>query len=215
MDGCLIRTMGVQVSNGGLTTFNTLIIQGLGCDAKTMSLLAMPPGFMSTASWILLSYIAATKRNWRTVVVAVTIPLPLMGDVICYALPRTNLASQLVGLFTLYTYWAPHVKLVSIYQANTSGHTKKVRLYAWDYFAWAIGNITGPKTFRADQAPMYTGGTVAITVCYYVAIRCILTYGAISWRNNERRRAEMSEKSGETDWLDWTDKENVAFRYTT
>lgn len=53
---------------------------------------------MSTFSGIALSFLAATTRKWRTVIIAVSILLPLLGAVLCYALPRTNLAGQLVGL---------------------------------------------------------------------------------------------------------------------
>ncbi|KAL3458403.1 major facilitator superfamily domain-containing protein [Aspergillus heterothallicus] len=206
--------MALQVPNGGLTTFNTLIISGLGFDPLETSLLAMPPGAMSTISGILLSFLAATTRRYRTLLVAVSILLPLLGAVLCYALPRDNLAGQLIGLYILYTYWAPYVTLVSVYQANIAGHTKKTVLYAWFFVAWAIGNIIGPQTFRADQAPAYTGGTVAMIVCYIVAIAMILAYGVICYRANKKREASEDSVGGQ-DWLDLTDKQNTGFRYTT
>lgn len=93
-----IAIVALQVPNGGLTTFNTLIISGLGFNSLQTSLLAMPPGAMSTLSGIALSYLASTTRKWRTVMIAVSILLPLLGAVLCYTLPRTNLAGQLVGL---------------------------------------------------------------------------------------------------------------------
>jgi hypothetical protein len=207
--------VALQVPNGGLTTFNTLIIQGLGFDNEKTALLAMPPGAMSTLSGIGLSYLAATTRRYRTVIVAVSILLPLVGAIICYTLPRTNLAGQLIGLYILYTYWAPYVTLVSIYQANIAGHTKKVFLFAWFYVSWATGNIIGPQTFLAYQAPAYTGGTVAMIVCYIVAMFCILAYGFICHTSNKKRAGEISENRGDMDWLDLTDKENTSFKYTT
>lgn len=210
-----IAIIALQVPNGGLTTFNTLIIQGLGFDSLKTSLLAMPPGFMSTASGILLSWLASYTRKWRTTIVAASIVLPLIGAVICYTLPRDNLAGQLIGLYILYTYWAPYITLVSIYQANIAGHTKKISLFAWYYVSWAIGNIIGPQTFRADQAPAYTGGTVAMIVCYVIAIVMVLAYGAVCHASNKRRAVEILEKSGDEDWLDLSDKENRGFRYTT
>ncbi|KAL4784161.1 putative allantoate permease [Aspergillus varians] len=206
--------MALQVPNGGLTTFNTLIISGLGFDPLKTSLLAMPPGAMSTISGIVLSYIAATTRRYRTAIVAVSILLPLLGAVLCYALPRSNLAGQLIGLYILYTYWAPYITLVSVYQANIAGHTKKTVLYAWFFVGWAVGNIVGPQTFRADQAPAYTGGTVAMIVSYGVAIAMISAYGIICHRENKRREA-LDRPVGEQDWLDLTDKQNLGFRYTT
>lgn len=90
--------VALQVPNGGLTTFNTLIISGLGFDSLQTSLLAMPPGAMSTLSGLALSYLAATTRKYRTVMIATSILLPLLGAVLCYALPRSNLAGQLIGL---------------------------------------------------------------------------------------------------------------------
>ncbi|KAF3014987.1 hypothetical protein E8E14_006353 [Neopestalotiopsis sp. 37M] len=208
--------VALQVPNGGLTTFNTLIISGLGFDSLHTSLLAMPPGLMSTASGIALSYLASTTRRWRTPLVAAAILLPLLGAVLCYTLPRTNLAGQLVGLYILYTYWAPYVTLVSVYQANVAGHTKKVTLFAWYYVAWAVGNIIGPQTFREDQAPAYTGGTVAMIVCYVVAILLILTYGLVCHRKNVARAAAFEDQVAvEHDWLDETDMQNDGFKYTT
>ncbi|KKY23939.1 putative allantoate [Phaeomoniella chlamydospora] len=207
--------IALQVPNGGLTTFNTLIISGLGFDSVQTSLLAMPPGAMSTLSGIGLSYLASTTRRYRTPLVAASILLPLLGAILCYTLPRSNLGGQLVGLYILYTYWAPYVTLVSIYQANIAGHSKKLFLYSWFYVSWATGNIIGPQTFRADQAPEYTGGTVAMIVCYVVAIICIMAYGAICHMSNKKRKGEISEVSGEMDWLDLTDRENKAFMYTT
>jgi MFS transporter, ACS family, allantoate permease len=207
--------IALQVPNGGLTTFNTLIIEGLGFGSLKTSLLAMPPGAMSTLSGIALSYAAATTRKYRTPLIAASILLPLLGALLCYALPRTNLAGQLVGLYILYTYWAPYVTLVSVYQANISGHTKKTVLFAWFYVSWACGNIIGPQTFRADQAPAYTGGTVAMIVCYIVAVVLVLAYGALCRMSNKARATDFAEKSGEQDWLDLSDGENRAFVYTT
>lgn len=93
-----LAIIALQVPNGGLTTFNTLIISGLGFKPLETSLLAMPPGAMSTVSGIVLSYMASTTRRYRTALVAGSILLPLLGALLCYNLPRDNLAGQLIGL---------------------------------------------------------------------------------------------------------------------
>lgn len=207
--------IALQVPNGGLTTFNTLIIQGLGFSSLQTSLLAMPPGVMSTLSGIGLSYLASRTRRHRCILIAGSILLPLLGAILCYSLPRSNLAGQLIGLYILYTYWAPYITLVSLYQANIAGHSKKLFLYSWFYISWATGNIIGPQTFRTNQAPEYTGGTIAMLVCYVVAMLCILTYGMICHLSNKGRSANCQEHDGGDDWLDLTDKQNTAFKYTT
>lgn len=48
--------VALQVPNGGLTTFNTLIISGLGFDSLHTSLLAMPPGVGCTPAYPSLSH---------------------------------------------------------------------------------------------------------------------------------------------------------------
>lgn len=93
-----LAIIALQVPNGGLTTFNTLVISGLGFKPLETSLLAMPPGAMSTVSGLILSYIASTTRKYRTLLVAGSILLPLTGALLCYNLPRDNLAGQLIGL---------------------------------------------------------------------------------------------------------------------
>lgn len=106
--------------------------------------------------------------------------------------------------------------MVSVYQANVAGHTKKVVLYAWFYVAWAVGNIIGPQTFQANQAPAYTGGTVAMIVTYVIAIVAILAYGGLCYFDNKKRKDTIDSTNAlDQDWLDLTDKENKSFKYTT
>lgn len=76
--------------------------------------------------------------------------------------------------------------------------------------------MIGPHTFREEQAPAYTGGSVAMMVCYLVAAACISAYGLLCKYDNKKRRAEIdSMAAAESDWLDLTDKENKGFKYTT
>lgn len=95
-------------------------------------------------------------------------------------------------------------------------YIRRVVLYAWFYIAWATGNIIGPQTFQADQAPAYTGGTIAMIVCYVVAIVMILCYGALCAKDNRARAVAIGNSvAAEQDWLDLTDKQNEGFKYTT
>lgn len=87
-------------------------------------------------------------------------------------------------------------------------------MFALYYIAWATGNIIGPQTFRADQAPAYTGGTIAMIVCYLVAIACISAYGYMCRQSNIKRQPEVAAAETQ-DWLDMTDKQMTGFRYTT
>ena len=101
-------------------------------------------------------------------------------------------------------------------QANTSGYTKKTVVFAILYIGYAVGNLIGPQTFRADQAPAYTGGTIAMIVCYCVCIILMACYWALAvWQNKKiaartRRNEDVIES-----FLDQTDMEQDGFLYTT
>ncbi|KAL1961581.1 hypothetical protein VTN77DRAFT_1433 [Rasamsonia byssochlamydoides] len=176
---------------------------------------------VSTLSGIFFSWLAGQTQKYRSLVTVASLIIPLIGTVLVYTLPRTNKAGQLIGLYMLYVYWAPYVCGLALFQANTAGRSKKTTVNAMDYFAYAIGNIIGPQTFVANQAPKYTGATVAILLCYCLCIILAILYGLVcKWENVQRdkeRGAAGIEAVDEhaADFLDLTDKQNRSFRYLT
>ena len=124
----------------------------------------------------------------------------------------------MVGLYLAYVYWAPYVCGLAMFQANTAGHSKKTTVNAMDYVAYAVGNIIGPQTFIADQAPKYTGAVISMLLCYAVCIVLAIAYGVVCrWENQQRDKAAIENEVDEhaADFLDLTDKQNASFRYTT
>ncbi|KAJ9205123.1 hypothetical protein DTO027B6_8723 [Paecilomyces variotii] len=213
--------ISVNIPNGGLIAFSTIIINSLGFSALDSSLMTIPTGVISTISGIFFSYFAGRTREYRSLVTVSSLIIPLVGTIVVYVLPRSNAAGQLVGLYMLYVYWAPYVCGLAMFQANTAGHTKKTTVNAMDYVAYAVGNIIGPQTFLEDQAPKYIGATVAMLLCYAVCIVLALAYGIVCRMQNAKREkacASISEDAIDehsADFLDFTDKQNVTFRYTT
>lgn len=75
--------------------------------------------------------------------------------------PLTNTGARLAGVYLIYTFYAGYMISLSIYQANTAGHTKsmcaplnqrtnylltlvtEVTISYVMYLAYAIGNIIG------------------------------------------------------------------------
>ncbi|KAJ9260555.1 hypothetical protein DTO212C5_8484 [Paecilomyces variotii] len=213
--------ISVNIPNGGLIAFSTIIINSLGFSALDSSLMTIPTGVISTISGIFFSYFAGRTREYRSLVTVSSLIIPLVGTIVVYVLPRSNAAGQLVGLYMLYVYWAPYVCGLAMFQANTAGHTKKTTVNAMDYVAYAVGNIIGPQTFLEDQAPKYIGATVAMLLCYAICIVLALAYGIVCRMQNAKREkacASISEDAIDehsADFLDFTDKQNVTFRYTT
>lgn len=210
--------IAINVPNGGLTTFGGLIIQGLGYSGVEASLLTMPTGVMSTISSLIFSTIAAKWKDRRCLVVMLAALVPIVGTVVVSTLPRNNLGGQMVGLYLLYTYFGPYVVGISLGQANTAGHTKKSVVFSVFYIGYAVGNLLGPQTFRAEQAPEYVGGTIAMIVCYCVAIVLAILYWVYAaWQNRKRAKDELPDQDKDTmeGFRDETDFEQKEFKYTT
>lgn len=110
-------------------------------------------------------------------------------------------------------------------QANTAGNTKKTVQYSILYIGYAVGNLIGPQTFRAEQAPAYTGGFVAMLVCYCICVLLMAAYWFLASALNRRRVAAESVVQREDGvasdedmvdaFADRTDFEQRSFKYTT
>ncbi|KAL2444898.1 MFS-type transporter cnsL [Exophiala dermatitidis] len=211
--------IAINIPNGGLTTFSGIIIANLGFTAVNASLLSMPTGVCSTLASFTFSMAAAKFHNRRCLVNIVACCVPIIGTGILYGVPRTAVGAQLVGLYFVYTYFGPYAVGISLAQANTSGHTKKSLSFAILYIAYAVGNLIGPQTFRANQAPAYTGGVVAMLVCYCVCIALMVAYWIFCISLNRRRAVTEQLPASEEDLVeafqDLSDFKKPNFRYTT
>lgn len=184
----------------------------------------MPTGICSTLSAFVFSWIAARWENRRCLVTIFACLIPIIGAVICYTLPRENIGGQMVGLYFLYTYFGPYVIGISMGQANTAGQTKKNVQYAILYIGYAVGNLIGPQTFRANQAPAYTGGFISMLICYCACVGLISIYWFLAVYLNHRQSKQMQESGERNDgdaeeaddaFTDLTDFQRKNFRYTT
>lgn len=97
--------IAINIPNGGLITFGSIIIKELGFSSTRSALLTMPTGVMSTISGFVFGLMAAKWHNRRALCVAIALLLPLMGTALVYGLPRSNIAGQMVGLYLMYAYW--------------------------------------------------------------------------------------------------------------
>ncbi|PGH12278.1 hypothetical protein AJ80_06792 [Polytolypa hystricis UAMH7299] len=200
--------ISINIPNGGLITFGSIVINNLGFSPIESSLLNMPTGVMSTISAFAASAIAAKWIGRRCFVTILACCVPAIGSIIVYTLDRTNIAGQMVGLYFLYTYFGPYVVGISLAQANTAGHTKKNVQYSILYIGYAVGNLIGPQTFRESQAPEYTGGFIAMLVCYFTCILLMACYWLLAVYMNRRIRDEPDEYT-ENDVVDEDGSDNT------
>jgi predicted MFS family arabinose efflux permease len=97
--------IAINIPNGGLLTFGSIIIQNLGFDALESSLLTMPFGVFATFSAWVFSFIAAKWTNRRTIVASIALLFPLLGTGLVYGVSRSLIPVQMIGLYLMYLYW--------------------------------------------------------------------------------------------------------------
>lgn len=207
-----------NIPNGGLSTFSAILFNNLGYSLVVSALLTMPTGIFSTLLAIIASYFAGRTKTYRSFIIMFSLILPLIGTGLMYGLPYSNLAGQMVGLYFLYGYYGPYLVGISLTQANTAGYTKRNVSFAWYYIGYSVGNIVGPQTFRSNQAPEYTGGTVAMLVCYVAAMALLGLYWFVATVQNRSREdlafvAEAVNDEVDDALADKSDFEVRTFKY--
>jgi len=104
---------------------------------------------------------------------------------------------------------------------NVGGYTKRVTSTAFVFLAYCAGNIIGPHSFLANEAPIYPTGCKTALACTALqfAIAIGLRYLLI-YRNKKRDEAQAGQNTdlnaqGSVQDLfgDMTDKHNPNFRY--
>lgn len=74
--------IGVTVPNGGLNTFNGLIISTLGFSKHQATLLQIPTGVFSTLAALIASVFASRTTRFRTIIMAAVLLVPILGTIL-------------------------------------------------------------------------------------------------------------------------------------
>ncbi len=100
--------------------------------------------------------------------------------------------------------------------ANVGGSTKRAFAAAIISGSFSIGNIIGPQTFQARDAPDYRPAKLAVmgtqAGCAFTTVLLFLYY---VWQNKKRTSENETEDAylSPEAWANMTDKENKKFRY--
>lgn len=136
-------------------------------------------------------------------------------------MPETNQAALLAGIYLVNAIVATLILVYQWISANVAGSTKRAVSTALITGSFSIGNIIGPQTFQARDAPRFIPAKVAVLVTQAVGA-CVagllLVYYAWANRRKERLMQAQSSSSdasasGHANWDNLTDKENPNFRY--
>lgn len=154
----------------------------------------------------------------RYLVVFVATIIGLIGASLLSFLPSNNKAGLLAALYLINAFPGCGNIVYQWMSCNVAGHTKRAYAMAMMNAAYSIGNIIGPETFRAQDAPEYKPAKLSLVACW--AVGGVIALGTGWYYNfmNKLRSREMvlvegEEVDDEQAYAGLTDKQNKAFRY--
>lgn len=208
-----------NLPNGGLTNFSTILLaETMGLGGKKALLMQTPQGGVEFVGCIFLGWIVQ-RTNKRCLIASVAQAISLVAACLIAFLPH-SLGAGLTGLYLVMLYPIGLICTLSLVASNTAGHTKKLVVNAVVLVGYCVGNLLGPQTFRAADAPAYTAAKICIVVFFALAIVVTMLIWLINVRENRRRDSlyggDITEAElHELQTADLTDKQNKHFRYAT
>ncbi|RCK65775.1 Allantoate permease [Candida viswanathii] len=203
-----------NIPNGGLTSFGTILLnEDFGYSSDQALLMQMPQGAVEIVVCVALAYCARFVSSRMLIAIFAT-SVGLMANCLLAFAPTNG--GRLAGLYIHLFAPAGFICLLSCIASNVAGHTKKVTTNAMYLIAYCVGNLIGPQTFIAEQAPGYAGAKIAIVITSSISLATLVAIYFSYLLENRRRDslppADMSHIEN-FEFADLTDKENPAFRY--
>ncbi|KAH7371479.1 major facilitator superfamily domain-containing protein [Pyrenochaeta sp. MPI-SDFR-AT-0127] len=216
----VIIQIAMQVANGGLQGFSSIIIKGFGF-ATLNTLLVQMISTAFQAVFVIVSTVGSTYfTNMRTYFMAGNLAISLIGVVMIRQLDATHVWPKFIGFCLSIAYTANIPLTLSMSSGNIGGFTKKSTVNAMIFIAYCTGNIIGPQLFFDKEAPKYSSAFLSMMVCFAIAfILCFVLRIFLVWENKRRDRAtgalesQSEADSSQMNMADKTDKEMSAFRY--
>lgn len=212
---CLsLYSFSVNIANGGLTSFGSLVIQGFGYEGIQALLIQMPTGAAQLGFIVVGSIICSYVRNVRTIVMFCFAIISMLGMVLMSALDEHNRSGRLAGFCLSLAFSANMPIALSLVTSNVCGMTKKATVNACVLVMYCVGNIVGPQFFNVEDAPNYPKGIRASLAgfclgAFFVAVLRVY----LMWSNARRDRQPDGDESNRPDQEDKTDWELPSVRY--
>ncbi|KAK2864982.1 hypothetical protein FQN49_004032 [Arthroderma sp. PD_2] len=222
-------TILISVSSGVVTTYSATLIRNFGYSPTKSALLNMPGGVVSIVSTVVIGFAIRYKMFRSVGIVACCIPGILGGALLSFA-PETNQGALLAGIYLVNSIVPTLIVLYQWLSSNVAGSTKRSVSAALVTASFSIGNIIGPQTFQAKDAPRYIPAKIAVlaTQACGAVLAIILCFYYI-WENKRRDKVaaensqalpvdegaalSQSTSTEQKKWDNLTDKENLTFRY--
>ncbi|KAF9892118.1 hypothetical protein FE257_002524 [Aspergillus nanangensis] len=216
----VLYTFSVNLCNGGVTSFSSILINGFGFTQIKSLLMQMPLGAAQVVFLVISAGVATYVPKTRILMMIFNTTVSLIGMILVWKLDEANQKGRLTGL-SLGAVFAVNIPLsLSIISSNVAGFTKRSVTSALLFIAYCIGNIVGPQFFLTSEEPSYpTGMKAAISGLALGAffLACLLVYYVFENRRRDSLYgppAELTEEEERAQGLSGkTDLELESFRY--
>ncbi|GAA5815396.1 hypothetical protein MFLAVUS_008904 [Mucor flavus] len=210
---CLIALL-IELQNGALTLFQTLIISDLGYNSFDSMLLTIPSGVVS----LVLMYASTqiSKKKGEIIWVAiVTCGFSLVGLVLLLAIPSGG--AKLLGLYLSWGCTPTYTLMQASISSNVSGYTKKIFYTSASLISYTLGNFIGPLLLIEKDKPRYFMGMGIYVAANVVVILLFLFLRYSYTQANKKRHLDKSTNivALPGDLEDITDAQNPNFVYRT
>ncbi|KAL4914619.1 major facilitator superfamily domain-containing protein [Aspergillus aurantiobrunneus] len=216
----VLYTFCVNLWNGGVTSFSSIIINSFGFSQLRSLIMQMPMGAAQVVFLVLSAGIATLIPRARILMMIFNVLASMVGMLLVWQLDENNQTGRMVGL-TLGAIFAVNIPLsLSVISTNVAGFTKRSVTSALLFVAYCVGNIIGPQLFLDKEEPAYpTGMKAAISGLALGAffLICLLLYYIFENRRRDSvygPPAQLSEEEERAHGLsNKTDLEIESFRY--
>lgn len=151
----VLYTFCVNLANGGITSFISIIISGFGFSELNSLLIQMPIGVAQLVFLLITSGFATVVKSSRILMMILNTTVGMIGMILIWKLDDDNRSGKMTGL-CLGSVFAANIPLsLSLISSNVAGFTKKSTVSALMFIAYCVGNVVGPQFFVPSEKPVY------------------------------------------------------------
>ncbi|ORZ18604.1 major facilitator superfamily domain-containing protein [Absidia repens] len=204
----ILASCTMNMQNGALGTFSTLITSSFGFTGLNSILLTIPSGVADIIYIVIAIYI---NRRWGQTLPLSSILLvwSTIGLILLITIPVAKV--KLLGLYMCWGFAAAYVLLLTSLSNNVTGYTKKIFYSSCTILFYTIGNAVGNLYPMNEPAP-YIKAMIGYCVANVIAIVLMMIAHYSMLKENRRRLASTTERKFDV-LDDLTDVENTNIIY--
>jgi MFS family permease len=144
----------------------SIILQTFGFTALQTQYMQIPGNVVQIVSLLASGYIASRWPNMRCIVMIIgNLVCVVCGGVLVGLSPGAdgteNRWGRIVALWLCSFQSVGFAMSLTMVSSNVAGYTKKQLTGAFIFVGYCVGNIVGPQTFIATEAPLYRSAYIA------------------------------------------------------